>query len=412
MAEARLRPTRAEIDLEAWRHNVALLAEVSRPAALCAVIKADGYGHGAALVASAALDAGAAGLAVAVVDEGIALREAGVAGPILVLSEPPADAAEAAIEHHLTVALYSPAALDALDDAAARVGTGAIVHVKVDTGMHRVGLEPDAVAGFLDALATKPRLTLEGFWTHLAVADGQGTEDREFTAHQLDAFEGHLSALTARGFTPSVRHAANSAGAIAHPRSRYDLVRAGIALYGELPHPSMAAVFADASPGGQLRPVLSLRSEVVALRHLEAGARPSYGRLRPLPAAAGVATVPLGYADGVPRRLFEAGGEVLIGGRRRAIAGAVTMDQLVVDCGPDGDVAVGDEVVLIGRQGAEAISAAEWARLLGTISYEVLTGIGPRVPRVARGRPAVAAPAARTGWRQWLRAATGPSAAR
>jgi len=150
----------------------------------------------------------------------------------------------------------------------------------------------------------------------------------------------------------------------------------------------------------------------VALRHLEAGARPSYGRLRPLPAAAGVATVPLGYADGVPRRLFEAGGEVLIGGRRRAIAGAVTMDQLVVDCGPDGDVAVGDEVVLIGRQGAEAISAAEWARLLGTISYEVLTGIGPRVPRVARGRPAVAAPAARTGWRQWLRAATGPSAAR
>jgi alanine racemase len=277
------------------------------------------------------------------------------------------------------------------------------VHVKVDTGMHRVGLAPEAAADFALAVA-RSQLSLEGFWTHLAVADGDRAEDREFTDLQLSRFEGHLADLEARGVRPALRHAANSAGAIAHPRARYDMVRTGIALYGELPHPAMAAAIAAAGDGEALRPVMSLRSQVVAVRRLDAGERPSYGRLRPLPEPSTVATVPVGYADGIPHRLFDNGGEVLIGGRRRPLAGAVTMDQIVVDCGAD-DVAVGDDVVLIGTQGDEHIGASEWAERVGTISYEVLTGIGPRVPRVVSGAKEalrVVSEAKKAGWRHWL----------
>jgi len=380
-----MRPAFAEIDLEALRDNVRLLREVSRPAAVCAVLKADAYGHGAAQVARAALDAGAAGLAVAIVEEGIELRTAGITAPILVLAEPPPDAAQAALEHTLTPTLYTEEGLEAMQRAVIAVGRKAVVHVKVDTGMHRVGLPPARVLDFVSALAGSGGLTLEGFWTHLAVADGEKAEDREFTALQLSRFDRHLSDLEAIGVRPSVRHAANSAAAIAHPAARYDLVRAGIALYGEEPSPWVARELAALPGDHRLRPVLSLRARVVALQELDAGERPSYGRARPLPESSFVATVPVGYADGVPRRLFDGGGEVLIGGRRRPLAGVVTMDQIVVDCGPTGDVSIGDEVVLIGRQGDEEISASEWASRLGTIPYEVLTGIGPRVPRVIRG---------------------------
>jgi alanine racemase len=403
VAESYVRPTRAEIDVEAFAANVSLLRRISHPAAVCAVVKADAYGHRARLLAGAALEAGAAGLAVALVEEGVELREAGIAGPILLLAEPLPDAAEAVFEHRLTPTLYSRSGLVALERAAARVGHKGSVHVKVDTGMHRVGLEPAEVIDFVLALETAG-LDLEGFWTHLAVADSAKAEDHSFTDLQLERFAGHLRELEAAGVRPSVRHAANSGGAIAHPRARLDMVRPGIALYGELPSPALAPALEAAAPGAALAPVLSFVSRVVAVRRLDAGERPSYGRLRPLPVSSEVATVPVGYADGVPRRLFEAGADVLIGGRRRPIAGAVTMDQLMVDCGPAGDVSVGDEVVLIGGQGDERIGASEWARLLGTISYEVLTGIGARVPRVARG----GAVAQATGWRRWLGAATGP----
>jgi alanine racemase len=382
MVEGTLRPAWAEIDVEAIGANVRLLREVAAPAGVCAVVKADGYGHGAVTVAKAAIEAGAARVAVAIVDEGIELREAGVSAPILLLSEPPVDAAEAAAEHRLTPIIYSEEGRAAFERAARSVGRPGAVHVKVDTGMHRVGLAPDAVLDFVGTVLDTPLLTLEGFCTHLAVADGDGPEDREFTDLQIDAFERHLDELAARGIRPPLRHAANSAGAIAYARARLDFVRTGIAMYGQLPSPSMAGALAAAAGDRFLRPVLSLRARVMATRRLAAGERPSYGRLRPLPESSVVATVPIGYADGVPRRLFESGAEVLIGGRRRPLAGAVTMDQIVVDCGGAGDVSVGDEVVLIGRQGDESIGAAEWADRLGTISYEVLTGIGPRVRRV------------------------------
>ena len=389
MAEARFRPAWAEVDLGAIRHNVAVLRGCVAPARLWAVVKADAYGHGAVPVARAAIEGGAAGLAVAVVDEGVELVEAGVGGPILVLAEPSADAAEAVASAGLHATVATPEVAAMLAAAARRVGTTVPVHVKVDTGMHRVGVAPERAGALAAAVAAEPSLRLEGMFTHLAVADGTSAEDRAFTALQLDRFDKAAAELAQR---PPLLHAANTAGAICWPAARYDLVRCGIGIYGLAPSLEVASDDRGATAVAELRPALALRARVTAVRELGAGERPSYGRLRPLPARSVVATVPLGYADGVPRRLFGAGATVLVGGRRRPLAGTVTMDQLMVDCGPDAGVAPGDEVTLIGRQGAEEITATEWAAALGTIGYEVLCGIGARVPRRFRsGSPTVAA---------------------
>jgi len=389
VAEGRNRPVWAQIDLEALAYNTGVLARLAAPAALCAVIKADGYGHGAATVARTVLGAGADSLAVALVDEGVELRQAGVGAPVLLLSEPPPGAADVAVAAGLTPTLYTAAGVAAVSDAVRRRGRGPwSVHVKVDTGMHRVGAAPADVPALVSAILGDPGLRLEGIWTHLAVADGSSDEDRQFTGLQLDRFAAVADGLAAAGVGPLVRHAANSAGLIAHPRSRLDMVRPGLALFGELPGPAVTAALAEQAPGPGLRPVLSLRAQVTAVRELAAGERPSYGRLRPLAERSVVATVPVGYADGLPRALFAGGMEVLVGGRRRPLAGMVTMDQIVVDCGPASPVVPGDEVVLLGRQGDQEITAGEWADRMGTISYEVLTGIGPRVPRLVVGTSA------------------------
>ncbi len=380
------RPAWAEVNLDALRHNARVLATIGAPGALCAVVKANAYGHGALSAARQALAAGAAGVAVALVEEGVELRQGGVSGPILVLSEPPPDAVEAAVAAGLTLTLDTPGGVARAGEAARMLGTRLQVHVKVDTGMHRVGAHPEAAPALAALVAADPALALEGLWTHLTVADGGSAEDRAFTEAQLARFAQVAEAVRAAGGRPTLLHAANSAGAIAWPAARLDMVRCGIALYGYAPGAVVATAF-EALGAPALRPVLSLKARVVAVRDLEAGARPSYGRLRALATAGRVATVPIGYADGVARRLFDAGAEVLVGGRRRPLAGAVTMDQIVVDCGPGGDVAVGDEVVLLGRQGAEEVTAAEWAARLGTISYEVLCAIGPRIPRVETGDP-------------------------
>jgi alanine racemase len=385
-----MRPAWAEVDLDALAHNVAVLARRAAPAALCAVVKADAYGHGAVQVARTALASGASGLAVAVVDEGLELRAQGVRAPILVLSEAVPEAAEVLVRGGLTATVTTRAGVAALAAAARRTGTRADVHLKVDTGMHRVGVMPEESAALVQAAGAEPGIRVEAVWTHLAVADGVSEEDREFTALQLERFDKVVAGLPGR---PRLLHAANTAAAIAWPAARYDMVRCGIGMYGCAPSSAMAEGRAGeevASVAASLRPVLSLKARVSEVRELDAGERPSYGRRRALPQRGMVATVPLGYADGVPRRLFDTGGTVLVGGRRRPLAGVVTMDQLVVDCGPSpsptvAGVAPGDEVVLIGRQGPEEITAADWARLLGTISYEVLCDIGPRVPRVYAG---------------------------
>jgi alanine racemase len=387
MTQGRSRPAWAEIDLAAITHNARVLSRLVRPAQLCAVVKAHGYGHGAPAVARAALAGGAVGLAVALVDEGVELRQQGVHGPILLLSECEAEAVDDAMAFGLTPTVYTAEGIALFAQAARMLGQRTSVHIKVDTGMHRVGAAPADVPALLQAIRDDPLLRFEGLWTHFPVADGESAEDRAFTVRQLETFESIVGDLARRDVHPEILHAANTAGAVVFPAARYGMVRCGIGLYGYLPGPAVAAALATASGGEQLRPALSLRARVVAVRTLAEGERPSYGRLRALPQRSLVATVPIGYADGVPRALFSKGASVLIGGRRRPLAGMVTMDQIMVDCEDDTSVKPGDEVVLLGRQGAEEITADEWAELLGTISYEVLCGIGPRVPRVVVNAP-------------------------
>jgi alanine racemase len=382
MAQGRSRPAWAEIDLDAVTHNAAVLSQLVRPARLCAVVKAHGYGHGGPAVAKAALAGGAAQLAVALVDEGVELRQHGVEAPILLLSECSADAVDTALAYDLTPTLYTSEGIEQVARAAAALCRRTAVHVKVDTGMHRVGAPPAEAPALVQAVLAQPSLRLEGLWTHLPVADGEGEDDRAFTLGQLDLFDRVVAGLAQGGIAPEMLHAANTAGAVAFPSSRYDMVRCGLGLYGYLPGAAVSAAFDAQAGGATLRPAMSLKARVVAVRTLDAGVRPSYGRLRPLPGRSVVATVPIGYADGVPRSLFAPGYEVLIGGVRRPLAGMITMDQVVVDCGEDTSVRPGDEVVLLGRQGDEVITADDWAALLGTISYEVLCGVGPRVPRI------------------------------
>ena len=389
MAQGRSRPAWAEIDLAAVAHNAAVLARLAAPAELCAVVKAHGYGHGGPAVARAALAGGAQRLAVALVDEGMELREHGITLPVLLLSECDMDAVDTALAYGLTPTLYSREAIAAFGAAAGASGHRIPVHLKVDTGMHRVGAAPEDLPTLAAAVAREPMLLLEGVWTHLPVADGVHQDDRAYTEGQLDRFDALVATLNESGIATPLLHAANTAGTVAFPRARYGMVRCGLGLYGYLPGESVQRAFVAQTDGAAaaLRPAMSLKARVVAVRTLDAGERPSYGRLRPLPDRSVVATVPIGYADGVPRALFGGGYHVLIGGVRRPLAGMVTMDQIVVDCGDDATVRPGDEVVLLGRQGGEEITADDWAALLGTISYEVVCGVGPRMPRVVVNRP-------------------------
>ncbi len=354
-----MRPTYAEIDLGAITHNVAAFAELIAPSQVCAVVKADGYGHGDAPVAGAAVDAGATQLAVALVEEGVRLREAGVSTPILLLSEPGPDAVAEIFEWDLTPTAYSIPFIEALG----RTGQGLGVHIKVDTGMHRVGAPPTQLAALLDALAAQPSLELGGLWTHFAVAD----EDPDYTKQQIERFDAAAGTVDA-----PVVHLANTAGAALFPEARRDVCRIGLGIYGL--HPC-----AETRDVVDLHPAMRVVTHVSPVQHLPAGERPSYGRRRALEHEATVVTAPIGYADGYHRGLSDET-FALIGGKRFPLAGTVTMDQIVIDVG-DEDVDIGEEVVVLGGQGEGFVGADEWAEALGTISYEIVCSIGPRVPR-------------------------------
>jgi len=358
----------AEVSADAIEHNVRTIASIVSPAQVWVAVKAEGYGHGALLAARAAQAGGAQGLCVALVQEGVALREAGIAGPILVLSEQPADALRAAVAHGLSTTVYSAAQVALLEACGASEHP---VHLKIDTGMRRVGVtEADAVA-VADVIAASPAVSLAGVFTHLAVAD---EPDNPFTDQQLDRFEAVVAELTAAGHQPPLVHAANSAGALAHPRARYDMVRPGIGVYGISSGSGVDEFFTD------LRLALSLHARVSHVKRVAAGERISYGLRHTFERDTTVATLPIGYADGVPRRLHAVGGTVLIGGKHRPIVGVVTMDQMMVDCGDD-NVQFGDEAVLIGTQGSHTITASDWATALDTIAYEIVCGISARIER-------------------------------
>jgi alanine racemase len=375
------RPTWAEVDVDRIADNVRALKAQANAPRLMATVKADGYGHGILESARAALAGGADWLGVALVEEGLVLREAGVAAPVLVYTEPPPGAAGALVEADLTPAVYTPSFVEALATVARQRDAGPIdVHLKLDTGMRRVGVPQADWEEAFRRLRDTDGIRCSGLWSHFAVADEPG---HEFIGHQAREFRRGVELAASAGLEPDVRHLVNSAGTLHLHDHHWDMVRPGLAIYGLEPAPGLAT-------GVGLRPAMSWRSRLSLVKRLAAGEAVSYGlRWRP-EADTTIGTVPAGYADGVTRALSNVG-EALVGGRRVGYAGTVCMDQFVVDLGEEGAVA-GDEICLIGEQrvpGSEtehvAVTADDWARWLGTINYEIVCGIGRRVPRVHVG---------------------------
>jgi len=361
------RPTVAEIDLSAIKHNVETLGSFLKPGVQrLAVVKANAYGHGDAEVARAAIDAGATCLGVALVEEGVKLREAGFDVPIVMLVEPPLAAAHAVVEYGITPSISTTAAAEALSQAAKLHDRTLAVHVCVDTGMHREGFVLADAVRSVHEVAQLPNLEVEGLWSHFALGE---QAEHPFTAKQIELFAELCDAV---GGIP-VRHLTSSAGIVLYPDSHFDLVRMGIMLYGLYPDEALTTQC-------ELRPAMALRSAVSLTRRLPAGEAISYGLTWAPDHDTTIANIPIGYGDGFARLLSNTG-DVLIGNERRRIAGRVTMDTVMANCGDD-DVRVGDEVVLIGRQGDEEISATEIAQKVNTINYEVVCSIGPRVPRL------------------------------
>lgn len=366
----------AEIDLGVLRHNVATLAAHIGSQELWAVVKADAYGHGAIECARVALQSGAQGLCVALASEGIALRQAGINSPILIMSEQPAEQHRDIISYGLIATLYNEATVTQFARTANDLEIMATVHVKVDSGMHRVGVSPEDAVKVANLVAESPWLSLEGMFTHLATAD---VADTQFAQQQISAFSQSVERVRAAGIDVRHVHVSNSASAIRRldAGTGCTMERVGIAMYG-IPGNANSNSF-GAAHQLDLRPVMSIHARVSHVQRVAAGQGVSYGLKRPIEHDSTIATLPLGYADGVPRGLWESG-SVLIGGIRRTFAGVVTMDQIMVNCADDA-VHIGDEVVLIGTQGSEAITANEWANKMGTIGYEIVCAISARMPR-------------------------------
>lgn len=370
LLERNLRPTWVEVDLDALAANVRELVRLAGGSQLMAVVKADGYGHGAVPVARAALEAGARWLAVACLEEALQIRHQGLTAPVLLLGYLPPEEARAAVEADVSCCVFSDDTARALAQAAARSGRRARVHVKVDTGMGRLGIRPEETVAFVRRLKGIPTLEVEGIFTHLATAD---EEDLSFARAQLERFAAAVTALEREQMHVPYRHAANSAALLRLPDARFNLVRPGLALYGVPPVPGLPAV--------PLRPVLTWKTRVAQVKVMRAGESAGYGRTWQSQGGETVATLPVGYADGY-RRALSNRGEVLVRGRRGRVAGRVSMDQVTVVLPAGVEVAAGEEVVLLGSQGEETVSAWDMARAAETIPYEVLVGIGRRVPRV------------------------------
>jgi alanine racemase len=368
-----LRPTRIEVDLGAIRHNVRQLAATTG-AGICAVVKADGYGHGSVQVARAVIEAGASWLAVALTEEGLVLRDAGIEAPILVLSEPPIAAIPDLLAARLTPTAYREPFLAVLDAAGHERGRAVAIHLKVDSGMGRVGVPLDQWSARVRQVAVSRGLEVQGIFTHLARAD---EPDVPTTEQQLAAFDRALDVARKLGVDPEFVHTANTAGSLLFPDARRDLIRPGIGLYGLSP-----ALEVPAADHG-LVPALRLVSEVSFAKRVAAGTPVSYGHRWRAPDDGWVATVPIGYADGVPRALTNRA-QVLLQGRRHPMVGTVTMDQVLVWCDQVEPV-VGEEIVLLGEQGDECVLVEEWAAAADTITYEIVTQLTARLPRYHRG---------------------------
>lgn len=366
------RPTAALIDLEALDHNFREAARRAGGRQVLAVVKAAAYGHGAVEISRRLLGLGADMLGVALVEEGSELRKAGIETPILVMGALFPEQAEAVVSMRLTPAVFTIAGARALSEAAVRLRMKVSAHVKIDTGMGRIGIAPEEAPRLIAQIRGLEGVEVRGLMTHFADAD---LCDKQFASQQMERFEKLLKTLDADGISVPVRHAANSAAVLDFSRALFTMVRPGLMLYGYNPLEKGATAHA------RLRPVLSLVTRIAFLKKVPAGVPISYGRTFVTRRESIIATLPIGYADGYNRGLSNKA-EVLVRGVRASVVGRVCMDMCMIDVTDVPGVTEGDDVVLIGTQGNERITADEIAAKTGTIAYEVLCGIGSRVPRV------------------------------
>lgn len=365
------RPTYAEIDLSAIRDNIrAIRARVGPNARVMPAVKANGYGHGAVEVSRACLDAGADVLCVAIPEEGVELRNAGIDAPILILGCSTQDAADEIVRFDMTSTVCDHSFAQALSDAAVKQGKAASLHVKVDTGMGRIGIQPDEAIDFVASLASLPAIGVEGMFTHFPSAD---EADRSFTIQQIGTFKKVIGALRRKGLSVPVYHASNSGGVLAFPEADFDAVRPGIMVYGS--YPSLEVVRSI-----PLREAMTLKTRIAFLKDAEAGVTVSYGRTHTLKRRSRVATLPIGYGDGYQRALSNVG-DAVVRGVRVPLIGRVCMDQILVDVTEVPGVELGDEVTLLGG-GYDYLSANSVAAKAGTISYETYCALTSRVPRI------------------------------
>lgn len=369
-----IRPTYIVVEMDNIVHNLGVLMKTTaKHAKTMAVVKADAYGHGIAEVSKACLEKGADCLAVAILEEGIFLRENGVKAPILILGATFPERARDVVNYDLIQGVSAIETVEALASAARETRKLARIHVKVETGMNRLGAVPGEELTMLAEALKKNRdfLSVEGVFSHFAQADAA---DKSYADAQFAQFLKGVEDLEKAGFNKLVRHIANSAAIIDLPDTHLDMVRQGISLYGYYPS-------AEVRQGIDLRPAMSWITHVAHIKRIAAGSPIGYGCTHVTERESVIATLPVGYADGYPRLLSNRG-KVIIRGQKAPIVGRVCMDQLMVDVTDVAAAAIGDQVVLLGRQGSEKITADELAGLTGTISYEILTGIGSRVPRV------------------------------
>jgi alanine racemase len=366
------RPAWVEINLDHLAHNIVQFRQLVAPQTrIMAVVKADGYGHGALMIGKTALASGAESLAVAFVEEGIYLRQSGIDAPILLLGYTDPVQFTTLISYNLTPTVFDlPTAVEFSKQAQA-AGVVLPLHLKLDTGMGRVGLLPAEAVAVTEQIAALPALEIEGIFTHLAVAED---EDRSYTEEQLRKFNQIIETMKAKGISFPLIHAANSAAAINNPDAHYNLIRLGLALYGHYPATTLRKC------GISLKPALTFKSRVVLVKSLPPGSCISYGCTYQTANEELIATVPVGYADGYSRLLSNQG-EVLIRGVRAPVVGRICMDHLMVNVSHIPGVHRGDEVVLYGRQGAEEMAVEEVADKIGTVNYELLCAVDKRVSR-------------------------------
>lgn len=368
-----LRPTAVHIDLDAVAHNTQVLTALRPRSRLCAVVKADAYGHGAVQVAAAALQAGAHGLAVALVEEGLSLRGAGIQAPIYVLTGHYLGAYDLVVAHDLIPVVGQRADLAGLNAAAAKKGRTQQVHLELDTGMARLGFLVGSLPEVAAFAQTLQHIEVTGLMTHLSHAD---EPEAPSTPRQIAAYDAAYAQSASMLPRVNVRHVLNSGGLVSAPQHPWDMVRCGLALYGVQPVPQR--------PLGDLRPVLQWVTQPVALRTIEVGEPVSYGSHWRASRPSRIATLPVGYADGYPRTMSQKA-QVLIGGIRASVVGTICMDLCMADVTDVPNVSLDSQVVLLGTQGAQTISATDLSVWANTIPYEILARIGPRVPRLYTG---------------------------